>query len=66
MPDGVGLPMPASQILTFNIHVINAGTTAAQPKVKLNVLFAKNATQAASAMVSFNAGISVAPGGCKT
>jgi hypothetical protein len=65
MPDGVGLPMPASQMLIFNIHVINVGTTAAKPQVKLNVLFAKNATQAAGAMVSFNAGIAVPPNGGK-
>jgi hypothetical protein len=64
MPSGVGLPLqPASQLLVFNIHVINTGTTALAPKVKLNVLFAKNATQTAGAMVSYNAGIAVQPGG---
>ena len=63
MPDGVGLPMPASQMLIFNIHLINPGSTSTSPKVKLNVLYAKNATQTAGAMVSFNAGIAVQPGG---
>ena len=63
MPDGVGLPMPAGQMFIFNIHLINTGSTAANPTVKLNVLNAKNVTQTASAMVSFNAGISVPAGG---
>jgi hypothetical protein len=63
MPDQVGLPMPASQTLVFNIHLINAGTTAANPIIKLNVLYAKNVMYKASAMVSFNAGIDVPPGG---
>jgi hypothetical protein len=63
MPDGVGLPMPASQMFIFNVHVINTSSTAGSPTVKLNVLYAKNATVNAGAMVSFNAGISVPPGG---
>ena len=63
MPDGVGLPMPASQMLIFNIHLINTGSTAISPKIKLNVLYAKNVTSTAGAMVSFNAGIAVSPGG---
>jgi hypothetical protein len=63
MPDGVGLPMPASQMLIFNIHLINTGATAISPKIKLNVLYAKNVTSTAGAMVSFNAGIAVPPGG---
>jgi hypothetical protein len=63
MPDGVGLPMPAGDMFIFNIHLINTGSTPANPTVKLNVLYAKNATQSASAMVSFNAGIAVPAGG---
>jgi hypothetical protein len=63
MPDGVGLPMPASQTLIFNIHLINPGTSPISPTIKLNVLYAKNATVSAGAMVSFNAGIAVSPGG---
>jgi hypothetical protein len=63
MPDGVGLPMPANQMFIFNIHLINTGTTAISPKIKLNVLYAQNVTATAGAMVSFNAGIAVPAGG---
>jgi hypothetical protein len=63
MPDGVGLPMTAAQMLNFNMHFINAGSTPNTPSLKLNVLFAQNATQNAAAMVSFNSGIAVSPGG---
>jgi hypothetical protein len=63
MPDGVGLPMPANQTLIFNVHVINTGSGVLYPKVKLNVLYAKNATQTAGAVVSFNSGITVPAGG---
>jgi hypothetical protein len=63
MPDGVGLPMPASQMLIFNIHLINPGSAPISPKIKLNILYAKNVMATAGAMVSFNAGIAVQPGG---
>jgi hypothetical protein len=62
MPDGVGLPMPANQTLIFNVHVINTGSATLYPKVKLNVLYAKNATASAGAVVSFNSGIAVGAG----
>jgi hypothetical protein len=63
MPDGVGLPMSAGTSLNFNMHFINAGSMVVTPSLKLNVLFANNATQAAAAMVSFNSGIAVQPMG---
>jgi hypothetical protein len=63
MPDGVGLPMPAGTGLIFNIHLINPGTQSISPVIKLNVLYAKNITASAGAMVSFNAGIAVPAGG---
>jgi hypothetical protein len=63
MPDGVGLPMSAGQQLNFNMHFINAGSMPVVPELKLNVLFAVNATQEAAAMVSFNSGIAVPPMG---
>jgi hypothetical protein len=62
MPDGVGLPMPANQTLIFNVHVINTGSATLYPKIKLNVLYAKNATASAGAVVSFNSGIAVGAG----
>ncbi len=63
MPSGVGLPIAGTQELVFNIHVINVGTTVAKPQVKLNILYAKNATISAGAMVSYNADIAVPPNG---
>jgi len=63
MPSGVGLPIPGTQELVFNIHVINVGTTVAKPQVKLNILYAQNATISAGAMVSYNADIAVPPNG---
>jgi hypothetical protein len=65
-PDGVGLPMPANQVLILNMHFLNPGSTAISPAVKLNVLYAKNLKYTAQAMVSFNSGIYVAPGGSQT
>lgn len=65
-PDGVGLPMPANQVVILNMHFLNPGSTAVSPEVKLNVLYAKNLQYTAQAMVSFNAGIYVAPGASQT
>lgn len=65
-PDGVGLPFPANQVLILNMHFLNPGSTAVSPEVKLNVLYAKNLQYTAQAMVSFNAGIYVAPGATQT
>ncbi len=60
MPDHVGLPMSAGTTLIFNIHLINTGTTALSPKIKLNILYAKDVSAGvAGAMVSMNEGISV-------
>ena len=43
----------------LNMHFINTGTTAVYPKVKLNLLYAKNVQYQAAAMVSFNPCINV-------
>jgi len=66
MPDGVGLPMPAGQILILNMHFINPTSAAISPEVKLNVLYTKNLQYTAESMVSFNAGIYVPAGGTQT
>ncbi len=59
MPEGVGLPFTASQQLVLNMHFINTGTSVLYPKVKLNILFAKNVQYKAGVMVSFNTKIDV-------
>ncbi len=59
MPDGVGLPFPAGQAIVLNMHFINAGTTTVYPKVKFNILRAKNVQYKAAALVSFNRSINV-------
>jgi hypothetical protein len=61
MPDGVGLPLPTGTQVMLNMHFINPGTTPANPKVKLNLLYAQNVQYKAAAMVSFNIGINVPP-----
>jgi len=60
-PTGVGLPMPAQQQLVLNIHLVNPGSTPISPKIKINLMFAKNMQYQAAAMVSFNASINVPP-----
>jgi len=62
MPANVGLDMAANTQLVINMHFINPGTTAAQPQVKINVLFAKNVMYKASTMISFNTSINVPSG----
>jgi hypothetical protein len=59
LPDGVGLPFPAGQQLVLNMHFINPGSTTLYPKVKLNILRAKNVVYKAGALVSFNTSINV-------
>jgi hypothetical protein len=59
MPDGVGLPFPAKQQLILNMHFINTGTETLYPKVKLNILTAKNVQYKAGAIVAFNRSINV-------
>jgi hypothetical protein len=59
MPKGVGLPFPAATQLVLNMHFINSGTTVLYPKVKLNILLAKNIQYKAGVMVSFNTQIDV-------
>ncbi len=59
MPQGVGLPFPAATQLVLNMHFINSGTTVLYPKVKLNILLAKNIQYKAGVMVSFNRSIDV-------
>jgi hypothetical protein len=66
MPDGVGIPMPANQIIILNMHFINPGSSTVSPQVKLNVLYAKNMKYTAQSMVSFNSGIYVPAGGNQT
>ena len=66
MPDNVGLSMPAGTQLILNMHFVNPTSAPVSPVLKLNVLLAKNVQYQAATMVSFNAGISVPPGGMQT
>jgi hypothetical protein len=59
MPAGVGLPFAAGEQIVLNMHFINTGSTALYPKVKLNILTAKNVQYKAGALVSFNTSINV-------
>ena len=59
MPAGVGLPFAAGQQIVLNMHFINSGSTTLYPKVKLNILTAKNVQYKAGALVSFNTSINV-------
>lgn len=59
MPAGVGLPFEAATQVVLNMHFINTGTKTLYPKVKLNILFAKNVQYKAGVMVSFNTSIDV-------
>ena len=59
MPEGVGLPFKAATQVVLNMHFINTGTMTLYPKVKLNILFAKNVQYKAGVMVSFNTSINV-------
>ena len=61
LPDGVGLPMDASQSIILNMHFINAGTDVLYPKVKLNILLANNVQYESAPMISFNTRINVPP-----
>ena len=54
MPEGVGLPFATGTQLVLNMHFINTGTTVLYPKVKLNILGARNVQYKAGVMVSFN------------
>jgi hypothetical protein len=59
MPAGVGLPMPAGTQVVVNMHFINPGTTAIYPKLKLNLLFAKDIQYTAGVVTSFNTSINI-------
>jgi len=59
LPEGVVLPFPAGQQIVLNMHFINPGATAVYPKVKLNILRAKNIQYKAGALTSFNRSIDV-------
>jgi hypothetical protein len=59
MPKGVGLPFAAKTQLILNMHFINTGTSTLYPKVKLNILEAKDIQYKAAVMVSFNRSINV-------
>jgi hypothetical protein len=60
-PPNVGLAVPANTQLVINMHFINAGSTAGNPQVKLNLLAAQNVMYQAGTMVSFNVQISIPP-----
>jgi hypothetical protein len=62
MPSGVGLPMPAGTQLVVNMHFINAGAMATYPKLKVNLLYAKNIQYTAGVVTSFNTSINIPPG----
>jgi hypothetical protein len=59
MPNGVGLPFPAGQQIVLNMHFINPGSTTLYPKIKLNILRAKNVVYKAGALTSFNTSIDI-------
>jgi hypothetical protein len=59
MPEGVGLPFAAATSIVLNMHFINPGSSVLYPKVKLNILLAKNVQNKAAVMVSFNTRINV-------
>ncbi len=59
MPEGVGLPFASGTQIILNMHFINTGTTALYPKVKLNIILAKNVQYKAAVMTSFNTKINI-------
>lgn len=59
MPDHVGLPFPAGQQIVLNMHFINTGPSPLYPKIKLNILRAKDVKYKAAAVVSFNRSIDI-------
>ena len=59
MPANVGLQIASSTQLILNMHFINTGSTTLYPKIKVNLLFAKNVMYQAGTMVSFNSQINV-------
>jgi hypothetical protein len=61
MPPGVGLPMPAGTQLMLNMHFINPGDTVIYPKMKVNILYAKDVQYKAGVVVSFNTHINIPP-----
>jgi hypothetical protein len=65
-PDTVGLQIAAGQQIDMNMHFLNAGSSPANPVVKLNLVYAQNVQNYATAMISFNAGINVPAGGMQT
>jgi Copper type II ascorbate-dependent monooxygenase, C-terminal domain len=61
MPQGVGLPMSAGTQVMLNMHFINPGDTVIYPKMKVNILYAKDIQYKAGVVVSFNRQINVPP-----
>jgi hypothetical protein len=59
MPANVGLSMAANTQLILNMHFINPGSAPIQPKIKINLLFAKSVMYQAATMISFNTSINV-------
>ncbi|HTB74588.1 MAG TPA: hypothetical protein VK762_15170 [Polyangiaceae bacterium] len=59
MPANVGLAMAQNTQLILNMHFINPGSTTLYPKIKINLLFAKDVMYQAGTMVSFNSQIDV-------
>jgi Copper type II ascorbate-dependent monooxygenase, C-terminal domain len=60
-PEGVGLSVAAGEVFDMNTHFVNPGSTPVDAVLKLNVLYATNVQNYASAMYSFNGGINVPP-----
>jgi hypothetical protein len=58
-PAGVGLPFTAATQVNLNMHFINPSSKILYPKVKLNILFAKDVKEKAAVMVSFNRQINI-------
>jgi hypothetical protein len=59
MPQGVGTSLAAGSQLVLSMHFSNAGCSPLTPKVKLNLLYAKNIQYQAGLLVSFNTSIDV-------
>src|SRR5262249_11550448 len=57
MPANVGLQISSGTQLILNMHFINTGTTTLYPKIKVNLLYAKDVKYQAGTMVSFNTSI---------
>ncbi len=66
MPVGVAMPLRARQPLYFDMHYINATTSAMKVRVTLDLDTASGNYQRAGAFVTFNTQIKIPPGGTQT